>query len=85
MVFGFFIGLSKPRYVRVNTLKVDVHSAVQILQKTAEVKQDDLIPDLLILPAGADLHSHPLALSGNIFLHGKASCMAAVALNPCPD
>ena len=49
------------------------------------MKRDDLIPDLLILPAGADLHSHPLALSGNIFLHGKASCMAAVALNPCPD
>lgn len=79
------IGLSKPRYVRVNTLKVDVHSAVQILQKTAEVKRDDLIPDLLVLPAGTDLHSHPLVLSGNIFLQGKASCMAAVALNPCPD
>lgn len=78
-------GLSKPRYVRVNTLKVDVHSALQILQKTAEVKQDDLIPDLLTLPTGTDLHSHPLVLNGSVFLQGKASCMAAVALNPCPD
>lgn len=78
-------GLSKPRYVRVNTLKVDVHSTLQILQKTAEVKQDDLIPDLLILPAGTDLHSHPLVLNGSVFLQGKASCMAAVSLNPCPD
>eukprot|EP01018_Ginkgo_biloba_P010642 Gb_29746 [translate_table: standard] len=78
-------GLSKPRYVRVNTLKVDVESALKTLQKAVEVKQDDLISDLLVLPPGTDLHSHPLVMNGELFLQGKASCMAAVALNPLPD
>ncbi|KAH9322369.1 hypothetical protein KI387_017008, partial [Taxus chinensis] len=79
------IGIPKPRYVRVNTLKVDVESALQTLQKTTQVKQDDLISDLLVLPAGADLHDHPLVLNGNLFLQGKASCMPGVALSPHPD
>ncbi|GLJ31103.1 hypothetical protein SUGI_0622630 [Cryptomeria japonica] len=79
------IGLSKPRYVRVNTLKGDMESALQILQKTTQVKRDDLISDLLVLPAGTDLHDHPLVLNGNLFLQGKASCMSAVALSPHPE
>ncbi|TXG61833.1 hypothetical protein EZV62_013196 [Acer yangbiense] len=58
--------VSKPRYVRVNTLKMDV-------------QKDDMVPDLLILPPGCDLHAHfPWSQ-----MEGKAS-MVAVALAPEP-
>ncbi|KAK9273258.1 hypothetical protein L1049_018065 [Liquidambar formosana] len=43
--------VSKPRYVRVNTLKLDVESALQELGKETMVQKDDMVPDLLILPA----------------------------------
>ncbi|XP_021744113.1 probable 28S rRNA (cytosine-C(5))-methyltransferase [Chenopodium quinoa] len=74
----------KPRYVRVNTLKLDVDSAIKELGKKCTVKKDDLVPDLLILPPGVDLHDHPLVTSGSVFLQGKASSMVAVALGPQP-
>ncbi|KAL2896899.1 hypothetical protein RDABS01_038683 [Bienertia sinuspersici] len=74
----------KPRYVRVNTLKLDVDSAVNELAKLFTVHKDDLVPDLLILPPGVDLHDHPLVTSGSVFLQGKASSMVAVALGPQP-
>ncbi|KAL1212716.1 25S rRNA (cytosine-C(5))-methyltransferase NSUN5 [Cardamine amara subsp. amara] len=82
------IGLSqpngdfKPRYVRVNTLKIDVDSAVKELEKHYTVKKDETVPDLLVLPPGSDLHAHPLLTNGRIFLQGKASSMAAAALQP---
>ncbi|XP_021738937.1 probable 28S rRNA (cytosine-C(5))-methyltransferase [Chenopodium quinoa] len=74
----------KPRYVRVNTLKLDVDSAIKELRKKCTVQKDDLVPDLLILPHGVDLHDHPLVTSGSVFLQGKASSMVAVALGPQP-
>lgn len=29
-----------------------------------KVQKDDLIPDLLVLPPGTDLHNHPLVTDG---------------------
>ncbi|XVF35293.1 hypothetical protein REPUB_Repub18cG0133300 [Reevesia pubescens] len=43
--------VSKPRYVRVNALKLDVDSALVELGKQYMVQKDDLVPDLLKLPA----------------------------------
>ncbi|KAK7352565.1 hypothetical protein VNO80_17989 [Phaseolus coccineus] len=76
--------VSVPRYVRVNTLKLDVDSALFELQKNYSVQKDNLLPELLILPPGTDLHDHPLVKNGSIFMQGKASSMAAPALSPQP-
>ncbi|KAL0311844.1 UNVERIFIED_CONTAM: 25S rRNA (cytosine-C(5))-methyltransferase NSUN5 [Sesamum radiatum] len=76
--------LRKPRYVRVNTLKIDTEFAIRELRQQYAVQKDDIVPDLLILPPGADLHNHPLVMNGSIFLQGKASSMASVALGPKP-
>ncbi|KAK1408336.1 hypothetical protein QVD17_40026 [Tagetes erecta] len=42
--------VKKPRYVRVNTLKLDVETAMFELGKENVVQKDDMIPDLLMLP-----------------------------------
>lgn len=76
--------ISKPRYVRVNTLKISVDAALLELQKQYKVQKDDLVPDLLILPPGSDLHDHPLMINGSVFMQGKASSMVAAALAPKP-
>ncbi|MFS7981406.1 putative 16S rRNA (cytosine(967)-C(5))-methyltransferase [Helianthus anomalus] len=76
--------VKKPRYVRVNTLKMDVETAMFELGKENAVQKDDMIPDLLVLPPGTDLHNHPLVTDGSVFMQGKASCMVAVALGPKP-
>ncbi|KAK2980111.1 hypothetical protein RJ640_019534 [Escallonia rubra] len=87
--------VSKPRYVRVNTLKLDLKSALHELGKQNKVHMDDMVPDVLVLPPGTDLHNHPLVTNGSIFLQhledlmspdfkGKASSMVAVALGPKP-
>ncbi|GMG99143.1 hypothetical protein Nepgr_000983 [Nepenthes gracilis] len=74
----------KPRYVRVNTLKLDVETALREFGKQYMVQKDNMVPDLLILPSGIDLHDHPLVANGSAFLQGKASSMVAVALEPKP-
>ncbi|KAH1252657.1 putative 28S rRNA (cytosine-C(5))-methyltransferase [Glycine soja] len=66
--------ISVPRYVRVNTLKLDVDSALLELQKKYSVQKDNLLPDLLILPPGTDLHDHPLVKNGSIFLQRHKAC-----------
>ncbi|MBA0744886.1 hypothetical protein Gogos_007488, partial [Gossypium gossypioides] len=76
--------VSKPRYVRVNTLKLDVDSALIELRKQYMVEKDDLVPDLLKLPPKCDLHDHPLVMNGSVFMQGKASSMVAAALDPEP-
>lgn len=76
--------VKKPRYVRVNTLKLDVETAVFELGKENTVQKDDMIPNLLVLPPGTDLHNNPLVTSGKVFMQGKASSMVAVALGPKP-
>ncbi|KAH7681916.1 16S rRNA (cytosine(967)-C(5))-methyltransferase protein [Dioscorea alata] len=75
---------SKPRYVRVNTLKMDIESAMHELGKATTVMKDDLVPDMLVVPTRTDLHDHPLVMNGSVFLQGKASSMVAVALCPKP-
>ncbi|KAM7274702.1 hypothetical protein ACFE04_016568 [Oxalis oulophora] len=77
--------ISKPRYVRVNTLKMDVDSAMLELGKRFKVEKDDMLEDLLVLPPGSDLHNNPLVMSGSVFLQGKASSMVAAALAPEPE
>jgi putative methyltransferase len=74
----------KPRFLRVNTLKTTTESVVEELSKIHMVAKDDMVPDMLVLPPGTDLHSHPLVTNGKVFLQGKASCMVAVALCPKP-
>ncbi|KAJ4769818.1 S-adenosyl-L-methionine-dependent methyltransferases superfamily protein [Rhynchospora pubera] len=76
--------MPKPRFLRINTLKIDVESAVKEFSKISTVKRDEMLPDLLELLPGFDLHDHPLVLDGSVFLQGKASCMVAHALNPKP-
>ncbi|XVF89042.1 hypothetical protein PTKIN_Ptkin19aG0099500 [Pterospermum kingtungense] len=76
--------VSKPRYVRVNTLKLGVDSALIELGKQYMVQKDDLVPDLLKLPPKCDLHDHPLIMNGSVFIQGKASSMVAAALCPEP-
>ncbi|EEF46107.1 williams-beuren syndrome critical region protein, putative [Ricinus communis] len=76
--------VSKPCYVRVNTLKSDVDSALLELGRQFTVQKDDMVPNLFVLPPNSDLHNHPLVLDGSIFVQGKASSMVAVALDPKP-
>ncbi|OAY79917.1 putative 28S rRNA (cytosine-C(5))-methyltransferase [Ananas comosus] len=76
--------LGKPRYVRINTLKIDTESVIQEFGKITMVRKDDMVPDMLVLPAGIDLHDHPLVVNGSVFLQGKASSMVALALSPEP-
>ncbi|CAF2036365.1 BnaA09g04380D [Brassica napus] len=78
-------GPLKPRYVRVNTLKMDVDSAVHELGKLYKVQKDETVPDLLVMPPGSDLHAHHLVKNGRIFLQGKGSAMVAAALEPEAD
>ncbi|XP_023920495.1 25S rRNA (cytosine-C(5))-methyltransferase NSUN5 isoform X2 [Quercus suber] len=80
----YHIPVSKPRYVRVNTLKMDVDSALLELGQQNMVKKDNMVPDLLILPPSTDLHNHPLVMNGSVFMQGKASSMVAAALDPKP-
>ncbi|CAK9317335.1 unnamed protein product [Citrullus colocynthis] len=77
-------GVLRPRFIRVNTLKMDVHTAIKELGKRYAVQKDDMVPELLVLPPGSDLHDHPLVADGSIFMQGKASSMVAVALDPKP-
>uniref|UniRef100_A0A0A9G961 SAM-dependent MTase RsmB/NOP-type domain-containing protein n=1 Tax=Arundo donax TaxID=35708 RepID=A0A0A9G961_ARUDO len=77
-------GKPKPRFLRVNTLKTTTESVMEDLNKIHMVDRDDMVPDMLVLPPGTDLHSHPLVTDGKVFLQGKASCMVAGALCPKP-
>ncbi|GIL96554.1 hypothetical protein Vretimale_2342 [Volvox reticuliferus] len=53
-------------------------------ERQSRVVLDALLPDLLALPPGTDLHDHPLVTRGSVVLQSKASCMPARALNPEP-
>jgi len=87
----------RPRTARVNVLKLSIHDALECLRnppsdqknknwaKTgAAVTIDEHLPELLVFPAGTDLHDHPLVLDGSLILQSKASCMPARALDPQP-
>lgn len=74
----------KPRFLRVNTLKATTESVIEELSKIHMIDKDDVVPDMLVLPPGTDLHNHPLVKDGKVFLQGKASSMVAIALCPKP-
>ncbi|KAG7671161.1 hypothetical protein Ndes2526B_g02378 [Nannochloris sp. 'desiccata'] len=87
----------RPRTARVNILKISIQDALEWLHNPpdyqnnrkwakigAAVTVDQHIPELLVFPAGADLHDHPLVLDGSLILQSKASCMPARALDPQP-
>jgi putative methyltransferase len=45
---------------------------------------DETVRDLLVLPAGLELHRHQLVSSGTLILQDKASCFTPEALAPRP-
>ncbi|KAA0059536.1 putative 28S rRNA (cytosine-C(5))-methyltransferase [Cucumis melo var. makuwa] len=48
------------------------------------VHKDDMVPDLLILPPGSDLHDHPPVANGSISSQRKASSMVEANIDPKP-
>ncbi|OQU84637.1 hypothetical protein SORBI_3004G092600 [Sorghum bicolor] len=66
----------KPRFLRVNTLKITTESVIEELNKIHMVDKDDMIPDMLVLPPGTDLHNHPLVTDGKVFLQVIDACAA---------
>ncbi|CAG7822388.1 unnamed protein product [Allacma fusca] len=91
------IMVEKPRYVRVNTLKMTVDDAVEHLlnegwiekpyDTTGELtvtdfSRDDVVDNLLVFAPKQTFYKHPLYLNGTFILQDKASCLAAMALKP---
>eukprot|EP00884_Botryococcus_braunii_P014831 jgi/Botrbrau1/23349/Bobra.0051s0008.1 len=81
------------RSVRVNLLKWSVSEALSWLRKPPrpyhdlsrqDVQQDTMLEDVLLFPAGTDLHNHPLVKDSRLILQSRASCMPAHALSPRP-
>lgn len=65
----------QPRYARVNTLKTTLEEALRLLQSlegTEAVKQDPVIPNLLVFPPGTDLHDHALVKDGRLILQVRS-------------
>jgi putative methyltransferase len=79
---GPSVGVSFPRYVRVNTLLTDFKQAVSSLQSQyyEQLYVDAHVPDLLVLPPGTSLHGHQLVTSGKVVLQDKSSCFSALCL-----
>lgn len=78
-------GAARTRTLRVNTLKASVQEVVCALESDlgrGRVAEDPLLPALLRLPPGTDLHDHEVVVSGRGILQSAASCMPAVALGP---
>jgi putative methyltransferase len=86
------------RFARVNLLKVSVADALQELfargfalekaddgdepVQSQRVRVDALVPYVLELAPGCDLHADPLVVRGALILQDKASCLPAAALAP---
>eukprot|EP00898_Chlorokybus_atmophyticus_P000386 jgi/Chlat1/1348/Chrsp119S01770 len=67
-----------PRYVRVNTLRVTLDEARRALESEGlVVTMDPHIQNLLVLPAGTDLHNHALVQNGSIILQASPTNMAS--------
>jgi len=78
--------VKKPRYVRVNTIKIDVPTVVDYLLEEGWIQQenisyndltvndfviDDFVESLLVFKHGTELHNHPLYLDGSFILQDK--------------
>ena len=76
-------GVVLPRYVRVNTLKTTCENVIETFTRdrfqlvesksvaeltTGELMRDEIVPNLLVFPAGTDLHDHDLYKRGDIVL-----------------
>lgn len=66
-----------PRYARINTLKkmtvvqVKAQLVASGVVKEEEIKEDEHIPNLLVLPRGTDVHAHELVKKGVLVLQDK--------------
>lgn len=74
------IGLSIPRYCRVNTLKADLKQVLGDLEAFQPQHLDEHVENLICLPAATDLHDHPLVQDGKLILQDKSSCFPVEAL-----
>ena len=78
----------KPRYVRINTLKLNLKEALDYLEQegwnkrdASEVNElmeydfvvDDFVENLLVFAPKQSFHSHPLYLDGSFVLQDKVS------------
>jgi hypothetical protein len=54
---------SHSRHVRVNTLKITMDAAEKVLSRLRPTR-DPHVPNLLVLPAGTDLHNHAMVKDG---------------------
>ncbi|OQR90004.1 hypothetical protein THRCLA_09470 [Thraustotheca clavata] len=76
-----------PRYARINTLLVkesiadiaDIRTALG-LPEDLIFEMDPHVNDLIVFPAGTELHTHPSVINGKLILQDKASCFSAFVL-----
>lgn len=75
-----------PRYVRVNTLKIQVDEALrQLVEEYGEesVKKNPYLDDVIELPPNVtDFYGHRLVRGGSLVQQGLSSCMPVHALEP---
>lgn len=83
-----------PRYVRINTLKININDCLtELISKGFELiedgeltdkkfKRDEHISDLLVFPPATNLCRSSLYLDGKIVLQDKASCLPVAILAP---
>ncbi|CBN78702.1 conserved unknown protein [Ectocarpus siliculosus] len=72
-----------PRYARVNLVACPegAKGVAAALQKEGyAAKVDGVVPSLLVLPPGTDLHDHAMVKDGRLVLQDKSSCFSAEAL-----
>ena len=71
-----------PRYIRVNTLKINNCEGLEYIQeKYPNSLKDDLIPSLVSLPSDTkDLCSNSLVKEGKLIIQDKASCFPSQIL-----
>ncbi|CAM9825793.1 unnamed protein product, partial [Choristocarpus tenellus] len=70
-------------YARVNLMKCPegVEATAALLKDEGlQVDVDNIVPSLLVLPPGTDLHEHRLVKQGRLILQDKSSCFSAEAL-----
>ena len=86
---GYSVGSAHTRAYELTNPRISPHVCHAIKEYRRELDEkygtctrDELLPDLLFLPAGTDLHEEPLVREGAVVLQGKSSCMPAHALAP---
>ena len=76
-----------PRWVRVNPLRGGTPEEVAARLRAelgVPVRAHPLVPEVLELPPGTDVHRHPLVRGGALVQQGLASCLPAAVLDPEP-